>query len=200
MFYSIGNIGDSKKTDRTRLVDPDDRYEFINEICDVELPLSDWPNTPEAIAALEAEKFDKSGSYEWRYIWDKGTDEENAEVFNRSKAAWIELYKFIVQSTDEEFKLHFDEYFVKDSALYYYLFTTRYCMADNRSKNSFWHFGKTGKYHALYKPVASLLHIYCELIDGNYVATSDTEIDDSKTYYTQYAFDLAFDYDNDKNG
>lgn len=144
-FYSIGNIGDSKKTDDTRLNDPSDRYECINEICDVELPLSDWPNTEEAIAALEAEKFDKSGTYEWRYIWEDGTDEENEEVREYCKQRWIEMYKFVVQSTDEEFKAHFGDYFVLDSVLYYYLFTTRYCMVDNRAKNSFWHYAKTGE-------------------------------------------------------
>lgn len=144
-FYGIGNIGDSKKTDETRLVDPSDKYECINEICDVELPLSDWKNTPEAIEALEAEKFDKSGSYEWRYIWEDGTDEENSEVREYCKQRWIEMYKFVVQSTDEEFKERFEDYFVKDSVLYYYLFTARYCMVDNRAKNSFWHYAKTGE-------------------------------------------------------
>lgn len=144
-FYGIGNIGDSKKTDVSRLVDPSDKYECINEICDVELPLSDWKNTPEAIEALEAEKFDKSGSYEWRYIWEDGTDEENAEVREYCKQRWVEMYKFVVQSTDEEFKERFEDYFVKDSVLYYYLFTARYCMVDNRAKNSFWHYAKTGE-------------------------------------------------------
>ena len=196
-FYSIGNIGDSKKTDFSRLTDPTDRYEFINEICDVDLPLSEFPNTPEAFAALEAEKFDKSGTYEWRYIWEDGTDEENAEVFNFAKRAWIEMYKFVVQSSDEEFKSKFEEYFVKDSVLYYYLFTERYTMADNRCKNLFLHFGKTGKYHSVSNPVKELLPIYCELIGTDYVITSDTELDSSKTYYSQYAFDLSFDYDND---
>ena len=152
-FYGIGNIGDSKKTDKTRLIDPTDRYEFINEICDVELPLSDWPNTPEAIAALEAEKFDKSGSYEWRYIWDKGTDEENEEVFNYCKQKWIEMYKFVVQSSDEDFKAHFEDYFVKESMLYYYLFTTRYCMIDNRAKNLFLGYGKTGEVDSEGNPI-----------------------------------------------
>ena len=152
-FYSIGNIGDSKKTDDTRLVDPTDRYECINEICDVELPLSDWPNTPEAFAALEAEKFDKSGSYEWRYIWEDGTDEENAEVREYCKQKWIEMYRFVVESSNEEFKANFENYFVLDSVLYYYLFTTRYCMVDNRAKNSFWHYGKTGEVNADGTPV-----------------------------------------------
>ena len=152
-FYSIGNIGDSKNTDKSRLVDPTDRYEFINEICDVELPLSDWPNTPEAITALEEEKFDKSGTYEWRYIWEDGTAEENAAVFDYCKQKWIEMYKFVVQSTDEEFKTNFENYFVLDSVLYYYLFTTRYCMVDNRAKNSFWHYGKTGETDSQGNPI-----------------------------------------------
>ena len=152
-FYSIGNIGDSKKTDDTRLVDPTDRYECINEICDVELPLSDWPRTPEAFAALEAEQFDKSGSYEWRYIWEDGTDEENAEVREYCKQRWIEMYRFVVESSDEEFKANLGNYFVLDSVLYYYLFTTRYCMVDNRAKNSFWHYGKTGEVNADGTPV-----------------------------------------------
>ena len=196
-FYSIGNIGDSKKSDKTRLVDPSDRYEFINEICDVDLPLSEWGNTPEALEALENEEFDKSGTYEWRYIWEDGTDEENSNVFDFCKSAWINMYKFVVQSSDEEFKSNFEEYFVKDSMLYYYLFTERYCMTDNRCKNSFWHFGKTGIYRKLSNPIKELLPVYCELIDDNYVITSDTEIDENKTYYTQYAFDLAFGYDMD---
>ena len=152
-FYSIGNIGDSKKTDKSRLVDPTDRYECINEICDVELPLSDWPNTPEAIVALESEKFDKSGSYEWRYIWEDGTDEENVEVKEYCKQKWIEMYKFVVQSTDEEFKANFSNYFVLDSVLYYYLFALRYCLADNLAKNSFWHYGKTGEIDAQGNPI-----------------------------------------------
>lgn len=144
-FYAIGNIGDSKKTDKTRLTDPADKYECINEIVDVELPLSDFPTGEEAIRIVEAEKFDKSGTYEWRYLWEDGTDEENAEVAEYCKQKWIDFYKFVVNSSDEEFKAHLGDYFVIDSALYYYLFTTRYTMVDNRAKNSFWHYGKTGE-------------------------------------------------------
>ena len=38
-----------------------------------------------------------------------------------------------------KFKNEFTNYFVKDSALYYYLFTSRYQMIDNRAKNCFLH-------------------------------------------------------------
>lgn len=248
MFYAIGNIGDSKKTDATRLTDPDDKYECIVEIMDVDLPLSSFPadtminamgsvidtTTGEVtytwakdgnlgilyelidgeyvltsdttvdltktyyVDILEQDDFSEDYTYGWRYIWEDGTDEENAEVFQRSKDAWNNMYRFITTSSDEEFKANFEEYFIKDSALFYYLFTERYCMTDSRCKNSFWHLGKTGVYRKLSKPTAKLLHLYCELVDGEYIATSDTEINPSKTYYTQYAFDLCFDYDNDR--
>ena len=202
-FYAIGNIGDSKKTDDTRLTDPDDRYECILEIMDVKEPLSDWPrdtmmnamgytvdpNTKENIYTwaknenlgilhelidgeyvltsdtevdlskvyyvdiLEHDDFSEEYTYGWRYIWEDGTDEENAEIFSYCHQKWIELYRFIVESSDEEFKEHFEDYFVKDSALFYYLFTTRYLMVDNRAKNSFWHYGKTGEVDAEGNPI-----------------------------------------------
>jgi len=174
-FYAIGNIGDSKKTDDTRLTDPDDRYECINEILDVEKPLSDFPVGDDAIAILEAEGFDgkdfvvngvtKEATYEWRYIWEDGTDEENAEVAEYCKQRWIEMYRFVTESTDEEFKAHLGDYFVLDSIMYYYLFTTRYTMVDNRAKNTFWHYGKTGEVDSEGNPIRK--------------------------------WDLAFDYDND---
>lgn len=144
-FYALGNIGDSKKTDKTRLNDPYDPYECIVEIMDVEYPNSDFSGTPEAIAALEADNFDEKGTYGWRYIYEDGTDEQNAAAAAYCKARWVEFYKFVVNSTDEEFKAGLGDYFVLDSALYYYLFTTRYTMVDNRAKNSFWHYAKTGE-------------------------------------------------------
>ena len=147
-FYSIGNIGDSKKTDKTRLNDPSDKYECIVEIMDVELRHSDFPTDENAISDLQKDNFDEKGTYGFRYIWEDGTDEENAEVFNYCKQKWIEFYDFVISSTDEEFKTEFGNYFVIDSALYYYLFTTRYTMCDNRAKNSFWHYGWTGEYDA----------------------------------------------------
>ena len=92
---------------------------------------------------LEHDDFSEDYTYGWRYLWEDGSDEENKEVFDYCKQKWIELYRFITTSSDADFKAHLKDYFVVDSALYYYLFTTRYCMVDNRAKNTFWHYSKT---------------------------------------------------------
>lgn len=194
-FYAIGNIGDSKKSDKSRLTDMGDKYECCVEIMDVELPLSDFPvdtmynamgykedetthekkyiwaknenlgilhekingeyvltkdtdinlNKTYYVDILEHDDFSEDFTYGWRYLYEGDDKEENAEVFNYCKQKWIELYRFITTSSDEEFKNRFDEYFVRDTALYYYLFAMRYCLTDNLAKNSFWHYGKTGE-------------------------------------------------------
>ena len=202
-FYAIGNIGDSKKSDKSRLTDMDDKYECCVEIMDVELPLSDFPvdtmynamgykedetthekkyiwaknenlgilhekingeyvltkdtdinlNKTYYVDILEHDDFSEDFTYGWRYLYEGDDEEENAEVFNYCKQKWIELYRFITTSSDEDFKNRFNEYFVKDTALYYYLFTTRYCMADNRSKNLFFHYGKTNEVDSEGNPI-----------------------------------------------
>lgn len=194
-FYAIGNIGNSKKTDKTRLTDKSDKYECCLEVMDVELPLSDFPRdtminamgtyedetTHEIIYIwaknenlgilhelidgeyvltqdteinyaktyyvdiLEHDDFSEDYTYGWRYIYEGDDDAENAEVFNYCHQKWIEFYRFITTSTDAEFKANISNYVVLDSILYYYLFTTRYTMCDNRSKNLFFHYGKTGE-------------------------------------------------------
>jgi hypothetical protein len=87
---------------------------------------------------LEHDDFSEDFTYGWRYI----SDDEDPEIVNACKQAWIEFYRFVTTSSDEEFKANLKDYFIVDSALYYYLFTTRYCMVDNRAKNTFWHYGK----------------------------------------------------------
>lgn len=228
-FYAIGNIGDSKKTDDTRLTDPDDKYECCVEIMDVGLPLSDFPadtminamgytiddTTKEKVYTwaknenigilyekqedgsyaltsdtvvyldktyyvdiLEHDDFSEDYTYGWRYI----SDDEDPEVVNTCKRAWIDFYRFVTVSTDEEFKQHFDKYFVKDSALYYYLFTTRYCMVDNRAKNTFWHYSKTGD---VYENDIEIKNANGDVL---FSATAGEPI---------RKWDLCWDYDND---
>ena len=174
-YYSFGNIGDSKKTDDSRLTDPSDPYECILEVMDNTLPNStmptgkvdekgapvypispsEWTVGNTAYDSLHADKFDESkaadkenglaDTYGWRYIYEDGTDEENAEVKAYVENKWKEFYEFIVTSTDEEFKARLGDYCVLDSVMYYYLFTLRYTMTDNHAKNSFFHYGKTGE-------------------------------------------------------
>ena len=166
-FYAIGNIGDDKKTDHTRVNDATDPKECIVEITDFDVPLGEFPTgaengtggayiSPEEFVAgntaydnLYSEyTYDEEGefkafgaeSYEFRYEMDGITDEQRQVNID----AWREFYTFVVTSTDEEFVANFENYFVLDSALYYYLFTERYLMVDNRCKNSFWHYGKCG--------------------------------------------------------
>lgn len=184
-YYALGNIGDSKKTDSTRLNDPTDQKECIIEIMDNTYPNStfqtgvvdengnnvypispsEWTTGNTAYDALYADLFaetsaDKkanglSDTYGWRYSYD----DEDSTVTQPCIDAWRDFYRFVVTSTDEEFKANLKDYFVVDTALYHYLFTTVFTMIDNRAKNTFFHYGKCA--------------------DG------------------VYRFDLCFDYDND---
>lgn len=195
-YYAFGNIGDSKKTDSTRLTDPTDKYECILEVMDNTLPnstmptgkvdekgapvypiaQSEWCEGNSAYDSLYSDLFDEKSAkdkgegatddtYGWRYIYEDGTDEENAEVKAFVEQKWKDFYKFVVTSTDEEFKSHLGDWVVLDSVMYYYLFTLRYTMTDNHAKNSFWHYGKSNDLDS----------------DGNPIRK----------------WDLCFDYDND---
>ena len=194
-LYAIGNVGDSKKTDDTRLTDPSDPYECILEVMDNTLPNSTMPTgkvdedgapvypiSPEewtvgnsAYDALYGDTFDEAkgedkengldDTYGWRYIYEDGTDEENDAAKAYVEQAWKDFYGFVVTSTDEEFKEHLGDWCVLDSVMYYYLFTLRYTMTDNHAKNSFWHYGKSNDLDSEGNPIRK--------------------------------WDLCFDYDND---
>ena len=195
-FYAMGNIGDSKKTDSSRLTDPDDPYECILEVMDNTLPNStmptgkvdengapiypinpsEWCEGNSAYDSLHTDLFDEKSAkdkgegatddtYGWRYIYEDGTDEQNAEAKAFVEQKWKDFYEFVVTSTDEEFKTRLGDWVVLDSVMYYYLFTLRYTMTDNHSKNSFWHYGKSNDLDS----------------EGNQIRK----------------WDLCFDYDND---
>ena len=275
-FYGIGNIGDSKKTDSSRINDKDDTKEFVVEIMDWNRDLSNFPietrkkaakykdknknyifltnkyladralfekvggeyvtapkdeefnaseyyfelidgnyvvttdstnknlldpEDPESgyedktyyiyvggefklsddteinltkayyIDILEYDDFSEDFTYGWRYITEYEEDEKkvsgeeleenkrkNKEVQAAARKIWKDFYRFITRdlTTDGKedenkiaaWKNEFKDWFISDSAFYYYLFTLRYTMVDNRAKNSFWHYGicPDGKY------------------------------------------------------
>lgn len=207
-YYALGNIGDSKKTDITRAYDPDDMKEFCVEISDntlansifqtgvknadgsMKYPITkaEWVAGNEAYDALYN---DWDGSYEFRYdcCGDSkdgeaiSTDEAKEQIRTQNKQIWRDFYEFVITSSDSEFVSNLKNWFINESALYWYLFTTRYTMIDNRAKNTFWHWAK------------------------HYISTSEAAtLGDKAAYYTidddaaainnGYRFDL-WDYDND---
>ena len=206
-FYAIGNIGDSKKTDDTRVNDKNDVKEHVVEIMDVDVDLAEFPtgiagneicpetSWKEGNAAYEIlyspyklkdGKFKSFGneSYEFRYE-KKGITEEEREA---NIDAWRKFYKFVVTSSNEDFYQNLKHYFVVDSALYFYLFTERYTMVDNRAKNSFWHYGKAYYSHAEAEQYG--LNITDPRVT-KYIDDEEAAIDNG------YRYDLTFGYDFD---
>ncbi len=137
-FYAIGNIGDSKKTDKTRVNDKTDPLECILEVLDYNLPLSEFPTgNPEGnhipvskeqwvagntvYDTLYTDQFDEgdNSSYGWRYRVESDDPIEDANIVNTINQKWRDFYGFVVTSTDEEFHDNLKDWFVVDSALYY---------------------------------------------------------------------------------
>jgi hypothetical protein len=206
-FYAIGNVGDSKKTDDTRVNNKRDPKEHIIEITDADKPLSAFPTGKDGHAVCPVSEwksgnaaydilhsteyvYDEEGAfesfggktYEFRYEMKNITAEQREENIN----AWRDLYKFIVTSTDEEFHTNLKNYFVVDSALYFYLFTERYTMVDNRAKNSFWHYGKVYISEAEAAELGETEASYY-IVDNEMAAINDG-----------YRYDLTMGYDMDK--
>ena len=206
-YYALGNVGDSKKTDDTRVNDKTDPKECCIEIMDYNVALaefptgnsdgsicnpSDWEVGNTAYDYLYAPykykdgKFKSFGSesYEFRYEM-KGITEEQRQV---NIDAWREAYKFVVTSTDEEFYNNFSKYFVLDSILYFYLFTERYTMVDNRAKNCFFHRGKV--YYSQVE-ASEFATTYGVEIDAEYINDEQAAFNDG------YRWDLTWGYDFD---
>lgn len=210
-YYALGNVGDSKKTDDTRVFDKNDPKEFCVEVMDYNValaefptgytdadgneaicPESEWKTGNAAYDYLYAPYKYKDGefksfgseSYEFRYEKKKITEEERQANID----VWREMYKFVVTSNDEVFKSDFDKYFVKDSILYFYLFTSRYLMIDNRAKNLFINYAK-----------AYFTQAEAEQFKTDYGVEVQSEfIDDTQAAIRNgYRFNLTWGYDFD---
>ena len=129
-FYGCGDIGNSKKNSNTMGMDPENHKEVI-----VEIDNNTDAQTRFLSGDFSEETWDGDHSFEFRYINKACTDEE----VQAAKNAWIRVQNWVVNADDEEFKKNFENYFVKDSALFHYLFTERHTMVDNRAKNVFPH-------------------------------------------------------------
>ena len=275
-FYALGNIGDSKKTDFTRVNDPTDQNEFVVEVSDNTLPnstfdtgyynadgsirypisMAEWTATNGYSEVTDSTLlniknlgllYERSGNTyrkttdtsidsgktyymvnyvspkyrslyidEYRYNVDKneydqisgwdasfefrydasgtkdGESMSGSEVKalqTRLKQVFRNMYEFVITSSDTDFVTHFGDWFITESPLYWYLFTERYTMIDNRAKNSFWHWGKT------YITTAEAAELGDANInaDGNQIYIVD---DAAAAINDGYRFDL-WDYDND---
>ena len=129
-FYSCGNIGNSKKNHEAFGMNPDNHKEFIVEVSN---------NTDKQCRFLSddlsQEGWDGDTSFEMRYENPDCTPEE----LQAGKDAWQTFLSWVVNVTPENFVKEFDQHCIRDSVLFFYLFTERHTMVDNRAKNTFWH-------------------------------------------------------------
>ena len=260
-FYGIGNIGDSKKTDSSRVNDANDPNEFCVEIMDWNRELSSFPSNtivnamkyttdPDTnekiyawakdenldilyelidgeyvltkdttvdltktyyVDALENDDFSEDYTYGWRYLWEDGSDEENTEAFNSCKQKWIDFYRFITRDLTTNgkedsnkvnaWKSEFSNWFILDAALYYYLYTLRYTMVDNRAKNSFYHWGK--HYITFKEAVVKGITVYDEdknlIIDASHLPSTLYDVNNNEITIEEAIESHIAVYDKDKN-
>lgn len=129
-FYACGNIGNSKKNNEAFGMNPDNHKEFIVEVSNNTDPQCRFLSDD-----LSNEGWDGDTSFEMRYENPNCTPEE----LQAGKDAWQSFLTWVVHATPENFVKELDQHCVKDSLLYYYLFTERHTLVDNRAKNTFWH-------------------------------------------------------------
>ena len=141
------------------------------------------------IDILEYDDFSEDYTYGFRYLND---DEDPTQIENAIRV-WKEFYRFVTKDlsyddkrTDDlgtvlddpvkvaQWKKDFSNWCIEDAAFFFYMYTLRYTMVDNRAKNTFWHYGKI----ATTNENGEL--VYATDSEGNYI----------------YKFDF-WDYDND---
>lgn len=151
-FYAGGDLGNSKQNFEAQGLNPDNPNECIVELSNNTDDVNRWKSDD------LSKGFDGDGAVEFRYpdaytstmtdafqrvlSWVVSTDPLQATNETLSSAI---TYDGTIYRTDSpefrkaKFRAEFDDYFISDSVMFFYLFTERHTMVDNRAKNTFWH-------------------------------------------------------------
>lgn len=200
-FYSFGNIGDSKKTDSSRLTDQDDPYECILEVMDNTLPNStmptgkvddngapiypilpsEWTAGNSAYDSLHADTFDEAKStdkengladtYGWRYIYEY---DEDKDPDAESKNAEVKSY------VEDKWK-EFYEFVVTSTDEEFKAHLGDYCVLDSVM------------YYYLFTLRYTMTDNHAKNSFWHYGKSNDKDSDGNPIR----KWDLCFDYDND---
>lgn len=152
-FYAAGDLGNSKKNYAAQGLDSSNANECIVELLNNTADQCRWKSDD-----LSNELWDGDGALEFRYPdeptdamksafqrvlnWVVSTDPEQAT--NEVLATSVTYNGTIYRADSKEYRkakfaAEFDDYFISDSVMFFYLFTDRHTMVDNRAKNTFWH-------------------------------------------------------------
>lgn len=151
-----------------------------------------WVRGNEKYDAMKADTWDGKKTWEMRYeACEKVLEDENeiAAQHAANVAIWEQMYAWMVTSTDEKFVSELGNWFIKDAALYAYLYTEQYTMMDNRAKNTFWHWAKFYVSQAEY----AQSDICFDKVEN------DAIYDANKTYYVKENDTYSVWNDNDWN-
>lgn len=129
-FYGCGDFGNSKKNNDAMGMDPENAKECIVE------NLNNGSEQGRFLSDdLTQEKWDGDGAFEFRYV----RDEDNADEVKACQDSWQKFLTWVVNVRSENFLAEAPRHLALESALFHYIFTERFCMTDNRAKNTFWH-------------------------------------------------------------
>lgn len=153
-FYAAGNLGNSKKNFEAQGFDANNPKECVIELKDNIHDVQRWKSDDLTDADAWGDVVDfrypdsknatqqMKDSFQRVLSWVVSTDSTQAtnEPLGRTVTYGTTVYK--VDSAAyrlDKFRYEFDDYFISDSVMFYYLFTERHLMTDNRAKNTFWH-------------------------------------------------------------
>lgn len=199
-FLVNENLGKTEEDPEPKLYEKQDDGQYVLTQ-DVEIDLSNLDKY--YVDILLNDDFSEDYTYGFRYL----NDDEDPEQIAKAKEKWIEFYRFVtkdlttngVEDAEKvaQWKSEFSDWFIDDAAFFFYLFTLRYTMVDNRAKNTFWHYGKV----ATTNEAGELVYATDE--NGDFIYKFDFwDYDNDTSLGIDNAGKLEMDYgveDNDKD-